>query len=114
MELAQYFRDKIERRARFYGTQAKLIDAPYLVQVERLAERSDDVYARFYRETMAPRYILSATAHIRSLLESGKIVEADRKLGRLENAIQYVDRLLTQPYFYAGFKVVEGGRKAAA
>jgi hypothetical protein len=114
VEPTAYFRDKIERRLSFLEERAGKIDPGYLEQVERLAGRApNEVSAQFFRHTMTPRNILSAIARIRTLLDSGNIVEADQELQQLDGAIQYVDSLLTRPYSDAGFKAIEGGRRAA-
>jgi hypothetical protein len=113
VEPTAYFRFKIEGRLSFLEERAWKIDAGYREQVERLARRApDEVWARFFRDTMKPRNILSATARIRTLLGLD-LVEADQELRRLVGAIHYVDSLLTRPYFDAGFKTMEGGRRAA-
>jgi hypothetical protein len=83
VEPTAYFRYKIECRLSFLEEQARKIDAGYLDQVERLAGRArDEAWAWFFRNTMTARDILSATARIRTLLDSD-IVEADQELRRI-------------------------------
>jgi hypothetical protein len=109
-EAEQYFREKIEREARFYETRAARIPAGYREKVERLAKSTTDkALAHFYRETMTPRHILSTVADIRALARAGKIGEADYSLDILKNSIRFVEDRLRQRYFDAGAKVRAGG-----
>jgi soluble cytochrome b562 len=104
-KIATYFSEKIETAASFYKTRARLIDAAYLAQVEKLAKQTDDkVLAEFFRRTMQSDRIVSAVDDIRTLLKEGQIIEADRALERLEKNLEFVESHLRYPFFRTGAK----------
>jgi hypothetical protein len=115
MKIEQYFGDKIEQAIRFYESRSKKIDGAYLAQVEKLAERSEDlVWARFVRETVQPNRIAEVLRRIRFLLAQGEVVQADRALERFKRNIEWVEQHLARPYLMAGIGTSRGGKKSAA
>ena len=114
MRPADYLADKIQRRLEWYESKARQIDRTYIAQVEKLAARTkDDALARYYRETMDPRRILTSLEKIRLMLQAGEIVKADRAPERLQISLKFVEDHLRHPYFCVGAKVKAGGKKGA-
>jgi hypothetical protein len=110
MTLAEYLRDKIERGVAFYAERARKIDEGYAAEVEKLARRTrDPVLARFFRETMDPKHIVTGLAHIRMLLRVGKLIEADGAFDRLRDELQFVEAHLQKRYLGIGFRKARGG-----
>jgi hypothetical protein len=107
--VSQYLADKIDRGVNFIETRALQIDGQYLAQIEKLAQRtSDPVLAEFFRGTVRPGSIASATSTIRFYLRIGQIAEADMALDRLRRSLEFVEQHLTQPIFRKGLKFSGG------
>lgn len=113
--MTEYFANKIERKIRFYESRSKKIDGAYLAEVERQSNRfEDEVWARFFRETVQPGRIAGELHRIRFLVAQGKIDEADRALERFEDRVELIERHLARPYLIAGIATSQGGKKSAA
>jgi len=106
MNLTEYFTDKIERRLSFYEERSRLIDARYAAQIERRVRRlkADDVLANFFRNTVNPRRIEAEIDDIRTLLQAGSVIDADRSLERLQTNLEFVENHLRHPIFTLGLK----------
>ena len=108
----EYFKGKIERAVAFYDERARLINAEYLKEVEKLAARTDDtVLADFFRRTMRPGRIALELENIRMKLELGQVVEADIALETLKNRIHYVESKLRSRVFNIGLQFLNGPRR---
>jgi len=110
--VTQHLIDEIERRVSFYEAQAQeKIYGRYLAQVEKLATRTkgkDPALADFFRNTVQPGSILSATSTIRFYLRIGQIVDAKMALDLLGKRLQFVEQYLTQPFFRKGLQFSGG------
>lgn len=107
--VSQYLANKIDRGVNFIEMRALEIDRQYLAHIEKLAQRtSDPVLAEFFRGTVRPGSIASATSTIRFYLRIGQIAEADMALGRLRRSLEFVEQHLTQPIFRKGLRFSGG------
>jgi hypothetical protein len=115
MTLEEYLRHKIELGVASYAERARKLDEGYAAEVEKLAKRTrDPVLARYFRETMDSKRILTRLAHIRRLLKVGNLIEADEAFDRLRGELQFVEAHLQKRYLNIGFKKARGGESGAA
>jgi hypothetical protein len=109
-----YLSEKIELRVSIYEDKLRQVDGRYLSKVAKLAkgDLKREEFVQLLTQLVQPARIASALATIRFRLKTGKIVEADQDLERLERELLYVEQNLKHPILRKGLKFSgEHGRR---